>query len=101
MVLISPACSVRSVLGHNQKAGVAAVLWFQRRREPASIATYHGTPLEMTIPRGGLFFGPAGHFTLQKHEIGLKPTRKPRAEVSYQFTALEFTEPGTRVFLGP
>lgn len=30
-----------------------------------SKATYQGTPLEMTIPRGRLLFGPTGHFTLQ------------------------------------
>lgn len=55
----------------------------------------------MTIPGAGLLFGPPGHFTLRKHERVKAPTGKPRDRDAYQFTALEFTEPGAWDFLWP
>lgn len=103
---LSLAVTAAQQFGQRARAG-AALGVRPCRAEPGRAAsrqpraTYQRPPLVLTVPGGGLLFGPAGHLTLQDTKrAGLNHTAARRGP-SYQFATLELTEPGTRVFFGP
>ena len=103
---LSLAVTAAEQFGQRARAG-AALGVRPCRAEPGRAAsrqpraTYQRPPLVLTVPGGGLLFGPAGHLTLQdRKRAGLNHTAARRGP-SYQFATLELTEPGTRVFFGP